>query len=134
LDTKVIDEKFPETSHVIPDKSSLKTRLTIDPTVFTKALGRLAKLSSSKSLKFTVNGKLTLEAFDPDTGSAALTVPTMLNTHVGEDLVVGFNAGYLLEALKRAEAPVVISLSDPLSPARVDREDGRTAVVMPLRV
>ena len=135
LDVRLMDERFPDINKVVPKTKDAKIRLEVDPALFSRALDQLAKVASDKHLKMTVNGKLTIEAFDPDTGSAELTVPTLQSTHTGEDLVVGFNAGYLSEAIKKASGAVTVGLVDPLSPARIDHGgNGRVAVVMPLRV
>jgi len=134
LDARLMDERFPDTEQVIPEKNSQPTKLKLDTKVFTKALTRVAKLSSGQGVKFTVNGSLVLSSQDVDTGSAETEVPVLSNTHAGPDLAAGFNVAFLLDALRKSGDFVELGFSDDLSPMRIDREDGRLAIVMPLRI
>jgi DNA polymerase III sliding clamp (beta) subunit (PCNA family) len=56
------------------------------------------------------------------------------NDHVGEDLVLGVAPAYLIDALGKDVRPVRLNLGGALDPLVVRHDDGRLAVVMPMRV
>ena len=99
----------------------------------TFASGRVARVSSSRLVKMTVNGVVTLSTSDIDLGDAETVVPVISNNHSGEDLVTGYNAAYITDAIANS-AKVTLSMGRCLDPLRVDLPDGRIAVVMPVRV
>jgi len=135
LDARLMDESYPDTKQVVPEKSDQETRLVVETKVFSKALSRVSRLSSEKQVKFVVNGTFTITSHDYDLGQAKTVVPTVENNHEGKDLVIGYNVAYLLDALKTKDEAVELRLSDPLSPVRMDMpEAGRLAVVMPIRI
>lgn len=136
LETRLVDATFPETGRVIPDRADQGTRLVVETKVFSKALERVSRLSTENRVKFVINGTFTIASDDYDLGQAETIVPTVENNHDGaKDLVVGYNATYLLDALKTGDETVELALSDPLGPVRIDmRGAGRLAVVMPLRI
>ena len=133
LTTHLKSDAFPPVDQVIPSLTSLPTRIEVEPKVLAKALGRVARVSSSRLVKMTVNGVVTLSTSDIDLGDAETVVPVLSNSHTGEDLVTGYNAAYLTDAIANSAA-VTLSLCRPLDPLRVDSDGGRIAVVMPVRV
>jgi len=134
LDTKLTEGEFPQVDRVIPNRDSQKTRLPVDTKVFKKALARVSKLSAHTDIKMIVNGTIALSSCDIDLGEAETEVPTIRSSHKGKDLVIGFNGAFLQDALATKAESVELSFSDNLSPLRIDLEDNRRAVVMPLRV
>jgi DNA polymerase III sliding clamp (beta) subunit (PCNA family) len=133
LDTKLVDGVFPPHQQVVPKRESLPTRLTVETRVLTRALSRLDRLSSVKQTVARVNGVLMLTTSDPDLGEAEVVVPTISNTHHGDDFVAAFDRKYLHDAISTEGEAVELGFSAALDPLRVDLEGERMAVIMPMR-
>lgn len=133
LVTHLKSDEFPPVDQVVPALISMPTRIEVEPKVLAKALGRVARVSSSRLVKVTVNGVVTLSTSDIDLGDAETVVPVLSNSHSGEDLITGYNAAYLTDAIADTKA-VTLSMGRCLDPLRVDSDGGRIAVVGPVRV
>jgi len=133
LTTHLKSDIFPPVDQVVPALISMPTRIEVEPKVLAKALGRVARVSSSRMVKMTVNGVVTLSTSDVDLGDAETVVPVISNSHTGEDLITGYNAAYLTDAITNS-AKVTLSMGRCLDPLRVDSDGGRIAIVMPVRV
>jgi DNA polymerase III sliding clamp (beta) subunit (PCNA family) len=134
LSAKIETVDFPAVDQVIPSLGCQSIHLEVEGKVLSKALDRVTKLSSNKAVKVSVNGAVTLSTSDYELGEAETVVPVLANDHSGPDLVTGFCATYIAEALGDRKGTARLSLCGPLDPLRVDLEGGRTAVVMPMRV
>ncbi|TAL73749.1 MAG: DNA polymerase III subunit beta [Rhodanobacter sp.] len=133
--SKLIDGRFPDYEAVIPlgaDKIAV-----LDREVLRGALQRAAILSNEKyrGVKLELSpGKLRLVAHNPEQEEAVEEVEA--ETHV-DDLSVGFNVGYLLDALGALRGEKVkLSLRDAQSSCLIQESDSEDArhVVMPLRL
>lgn len=132
---RLIEGQFPNYRQVIPQGANKKAQ--IGRLEFADALKRVSLLSQGRAhgVRMTLTADtLTLVAEDPEHGDAQETLPM---TYTGEDLTIGFNARYILDALAlMGEPEVVFEMSDDLSPG-VIRPAGNpsfTAVVMPMRI
>jgi DNA polymerase-3 subunit beta len=134
LSAKIEAVDFPTVDQVIPALDRQAIHLEVDGKVLAKALDRVTKLSSNKAVKVSVNGAVTLSTSDYELGEAETVVSTLTNDHSGPDLVTGFCATYIADALGGETGLARLSLGAPLDPLRVDLDGGRTAVVMPMRV
>lgn len=79
-------------------------------------------------------GSLKVTAYNPELGEAE---ETMDAEYSGEEVTIGFNSRYLLDALSPLEADrVVMELKDGLSPGVIKSlgEEGSACVIMPMRV
>lgn len=131
LRTKLVDAQFPPYRQVIPEKST--SRLLVDRVALLDAVKRCA-MGDGKGERLTVNGVLKIASDDGDGRTASATVTTLENSHVGEDLEIGFNPDLLLLAISdKRDKNVVLGFNGPLDPLRVDASD-RVAVVMPMRL
>ena len=135
LTSKLIDGTFPDYNRVIPDGND-KT-MEVDTKLFADAIDRVSAISSEKSravkLKITGDG-LTLSSSSPDSGSATEELEV---SYKGEDLEIGFNAGYLLDITRQIEGPGTrLLLADAASPTILSEVDdtGALYVLMPMRV
>jgi DNA polymerase-3 subunit beta len=132
---RLLDGQFPEYRHVIPD--SLKNKLTLDRKSFTDSLRRISILSSDRTLAVKLRltkGKLQVTTSNPDLGEAREDIPVEFS---GPELVVGFNARYLIDALTSIDSDnVELCLDDDLSPGvlRPAGDAAFTCVVMPMRI
>lgn len=133
--SKLIDGRFPDYEAVIPlgaDKTA-----TINREVLRSALQRAAILSNEKyrGVKLELSpGKLRIVAHNPEQEEAVEEVEC--ETSVA-DLAVGFNVGYLLDALGALRGETVrLSLRDAQSSCLLQEEGSEDArhVIMPLRL
>ncbi len=133
--TKLIDGRFPDYEAVIPlgaDKNAV-----LDREVLRGALQRAAILSNEKyrGVRLELSpGKLRIVAHNPEQEEAVEEVEA--DTQV-TDLAVGFNVGYLLDALSALRGDRArLSLRDAQSSCLVQEQDNEQArhVIMPLRL
>ena len=133
--SKLIDGRFPEYSRVIPSAPS--KAVIADREVLRAALQRTAILANEKYRGIRLALKkntVTLQAHNPEQEEAEEQVEV---NYKGEDLEVGFNVGYLLDALAAVDGTEVeIGVTDGNSSCLV-RAPGATSaryVVMPMRL
>jgi len=133
--SKLIDGRFPDYEAVIP--LGADKRATLDREVLRGALQRAAILSNEKyrgvKLEFSPS-KLRIVAHNPEQEEAVEEVEA--DTGVS-DLTVGFNVGYLLDALAALRGDKArLSLRDAQSSCLVQEDDSEQSchVIMPLRL
>lgn len=133
--SKLIDGRFPDYEAVIPlgaDKQA-----TLERDVLRGALQRAAILSNEKyrGVKLELSpGKLRIVAHNPEQEEAVEELEA--DTTV-QDLAVGFNVGYLLDALAAIRGDRArLNLRDAQSSCLVQEEDNDRSrhVIMPLRL
>jgi DNA polymerase-3 subunit beta len=133
--SKLIDGRFPEYSRVIPAAPSFAIRADRD--VLRQALQRTAILSNEKyrGIRVTVKKNLvTVQAHNPEQEEAEEDIEV---TYDGQDLEVGFNVNYLLDALAAIDGQEVeLGLTDSNSSCLIRSPGNTTAryVVMPMRL
>jgi DNA polymerase-3 subunit beta len=136
--SRLIDGNFPNYEQVIPKENPKKFSLGRDE--FIGALRRVAILSDNVTRQIKVSVKperVELSVSTADIGEAqeALSID-----YSGEELAVGYNATYLLDALKTMESDrIEVQLNTPTSPGvfvPVDqnKEEDLLCLVMPLRL
>ncbi|HEU4623544.1 MAG TPA: DNA polymerase III subunit beta [Steroidobacteraceae bacterium] len=133
--SKLIDGRFPEYGRVIPSNPSKVVEA--DREVLRSALQRTAILSNEKYRGIRLMLKpdlLTLQAHNPEQEEAEDQIEV---SYKGDELEVGFNVNYLLDALSAIDTEKVeIGLTDANSSCLI-RAPGATAaryVVMPMRL
>jgi len=133
--SKLIDGRFPEYSRVIPNNPPrLVTAVRED---LRQALQRAAILSNEKyrGIRFAVKpNTLTIQSHNPEQEEAEEEVEV---TYQGDDLEIGFNVNYLLDALAAVEGPEVqVGLTDGNSSCLISStaDAGSRFVVMPMRL
>jgi DNA polymerase III subunit beta len=133
--SKLIDGRFPEYGRVIPANPN-KT-VEADRDVLRSALQRTAILSNEKyrGIRLVLKSNvLTLQAHNPEQEEAEDQIEVVFD---GDELEVGFNVNYLLDALAAIDSEKVeIGLTDANSSCLI-RQPGTTAaryVVMPMRL
>jgi DNA polymerase-3 subunit beta len=133
--SKLIDGRFPDYEAVIPLGADKK--VSLDREVLRGALQRAAILSNEKyrGVKLELSpGKLKIVAHNPEQEEAVEELEA--DTPVS-DLAVGFNVGYLLDALGALRGEKVrLNLRDAQSSCLVQEDDTDQArhVIMPLRL
>jgi len=133
--SKLIDGRFPEYDRVIPKESS--NELTADKEALRGALQRTAILSNEKyrGIRLIIrNGEIVIQAHNPEQEEAEEALEV---SYSGEDIEIGFNVNYLLDALGAIEGDTVtLSVLDSNSSCLIRQpgnEDSKF-VVMPMRL
>ncbi|HNP15898.1 MAG TPA: DNA polymerase III subunit beta [Terrimesophilobacter sp.] len=135
LAMRLIEGEFPNYRQVIPKEPGRRLSVASEP--FSKALRRVHLLSSqqSHSVKLEVKeGVVAISTRNPDLGEAREELDV---DYAGEEMEIGFNAKYLIEALQALNAKEInLGLQDNLSPVQVRPadDDESLAVVMPMRL
>jgi len=133
--TKLIDGRFPDYTKVVPATQSKAVGL--DRIAFREALARVAILSNEKYRGVRLNladGKLAVSAHNPEQEEASEELDA---DYRGEDLEIGFNVNYLMEAVNAlGSADIKLGLSDANSScviwAPVDMHT--RYIIMPMRL
>ncbi len=133
--SKLIDGRFPEYDRVIPKESS--NELKANRSEFRGALQRTAILSNEKyrGIRLVIRDSgVLLQAHNPEQEEAEEELEV---EYSGEDIEIGFNVNYLLDALGAVEGDdVTLSVQDSNSSCLI-RQPGNedsTFVVMPMRL
>jgi len=135
LTSKLIDGRFPEYSRVIPNNSPRLVKAVRDD--LRQALQRAAILSNEKyrGIRFALKpGALTIQAHNPEQEEAEEEVEVQ---YEGDDIEIGFNVNYLLDALAAVDGnEVTIGLTDGNSSCLITADVDATSrfVVMPMRL
>jgi DNA polymerase-3 subunit beta len=133
--SKLIDGRFPEYSRVIPQNAN--RIIDADRGTLRQSLQRTAILSNEKYRGIRLNikpGVLTLQAHNPEQEEAEDQIEV---TYAGEEIEIGFNVTYLLDALSAIDTERVnIALTDANSSCLITAAtaDGARYVVMPMRL
>ncbi len=134
LIVRLLDADFPDYKQVIPEKTKIKIILKREE--FLEALKRVSILASEKTrgVKFSLLDKnMELSAYNPEIGEAKEEISA---EYKGENLIVGFNSRFILEALDSFESEeVILEMEDANSPAifKPAGDDLHKCVIMPMR-
>jgi hypothetical protein len=132
---KLIDGRFPEYGRVIPANPS--KQVEADREGLRQALQRTAILSNEKYRGVRVNLKsdlITIQAHNPEQEEAEDQVEV---TYKGDEVEIGFNVTYLLDALAAVDSDkVILGLTDGNSSCLVRAAGAASSkyVVMPMRL
>jgi DNA polymerase-3 subunit beta len=133
--SKLIDGRFPEYERVIPKESA--NELKADRGAFQGALQRTAILSNEKyrGIRLVIRDSgVILQAHNPEQEEAEEELEV---EYAGEDIEIGFNVNYLLDALGAVEGDeVTLSVQDSNSSCLIRQpgKDDCKFVVMPMRL
>lgn len=132
--SKLIDGRFPEYRAVIPKGTDRHIR--IDRDAFTRALQRAAILSNEKykGVRLEAAGNsVKIIAHNPQQEEAVEELEANLNF---DELAIGFNVTYLLDALTAIDAEtVLVELKDANSSCLISTDGGNDRhVIMPLKL
>jgi len=135
LTSRLIEGQFPNYEQVLP--RGHPTKMTLPKEVVVAALRRVSVLSEerTKPVKLCLSpGSMKFVASNPELGEAEESVTA---DYSGEEVVIGFNSRYLLDALSPiAGDQVVMELKDGTSPGVVRNVEGDdyVCVIMPMRI
>jgi DNA polymerase-3 subunit beta len=137
MSCRLIDARFPDYKVVIPSDNPY--RLTVNKADFQSALRRVSIFSNKSTNQVALNisgSELQLAAQDVDFSFEGNE--RMKCQYTGEDIVIAFNAKFLIEMLSAADSPDVnLELSTPtkaglIKPSEQDEEEELLMLVMPL--
>ena len=135
LTSKLIDGRFPDYERVIPAEAP--NVITADRDLLRQALQRTGILSNEKYRGVRLElaaGSVTMSANNPDQEEATETVEL---EYQGEEMEIGFNVNYLLEALAAVDSDEVeLHVTDANSSCLIvsPGKDRVKYVVMPMRL
>lgn len=133
--SKLIDGRYPDYHKVIPAGQSIKMRLNAAD--FHKALTRVAILSSDKHRGVRLNADkiVRITAHNPEQEEAQEEIAVL--EYTGQEVEIGFNVGYLIDAMSSLGATeVLLTLNDPSSSCAIRPvgQDYPLYVIMPMRL
>ena len=135
--SKLIDGKFPDYGRVVPDVEQCDKRLSMNRESLRQCLVRASVLSSDKhrTVRLTLgSGIMKVAANNPEQETAEDELEI---EYAGENLDIGFNVSYLIEALATLPSETAdVFLSDASSSCLI-QPHGRSScqfVVMPMRL
>ncbi|MCU7818236.1 MAG: DNA polymerase III subunit beta [gamma proteobacterium symbiont of Lucinoma myriamae] len=135
--TKLIDGRFPDYQRVIPATELCTKNIIADRQVLKQSLSRIAVLSTEKykaaRLEFKENHLIAV-VHNPEQEEAEEHI---VIDYSGEEFTIGFNIGYLVDALNAVkEDQVTLSLTDSNSSCLISglNNDSVKYVVMPMRI
>lgn len=136
---RLLEGPFPKYEQVIPTDND--KHMVVDRSGFIGAMRRVSILSDALTRQVRLHlkrGQLGLSARTADVGEASEELDV---EYSGDDLVVGFNAAYLLEGLRHMDSQsVTVSLKSPVSAGLIEEAEGARdgekymCLVMPLRL
>ncbi len=135
LTSKLIDGRFPDYTQVMP--SSHRNIARIDRLLLREALGRAAILANEKyrGVRLTLSAeKAVINAHNPEQEEAQEEIEV---TYSGEELEIGFNVNYVIEAINGLEGEQVeLGLNDANSSCTLQAPDQPQTryIVMPMRL
>jgi DNA polymerase III subunit beta len=135
MTARVIEGQFPNYEQVLP--KGHPRRLTIHRPSLIATLRRVSVMAEERTrpVKLVLTpGSLKVTAYNPELGEAEESIDV---TYSGEEITIGFNSRYLLDALAPLDADqIVFELKDGLSPGvvRSFEEEGYLCVIMPMRI
>ncbi|WP_433167219.1 DNA polymerase III subunit beta [Kribbella sp. CA-247076] len=140
--SRLIDGEFPKVRSLIPAPSAVTTAVRVETAALVEAVKRVALVAErSTPVRMTfADGTATLDAGSGEEAQASESVEVSLT---GEPVVMGFNAGYLLDGLASIGAPVAhFAFTQPTKPANLtglrspddEPTDASAYILMPMRL
>jgi DNA polymerase III subunit beta len=135
LTSKLVEGTFPSYEQVLP--RSHPRRLLVERELLIGALRRVSVVADDRTrpIRLTLAaGGLRVSASSQELGEAEEVLPAECP---GDELTIGFNARYVLDALGPMEGErVAVELKDPLSPGvfKSATDEDHLCVIMPMRI
>jgi len=134
LSSNLVEGAFPPFEDVIP--KDLDKKVSFSPLSLSSAIRRAALLTNeeSKGVRLSFADKvLTLTSRAPEMGEAEIQLDA--DSYEGDPLEIGFNPGYIIDALKVVDgAEVMIELKAPNKPGVIRTGSDFTYVIMPVNL
>ena len=131
--SRLVEGEFPNYEQVIPKEA--KDKLRVGRENFLLAVKRANILTSqeSQAIKLEIfKDKLVVSKVTPELGESREEVGA---DYKGQDIVIGFNPNYLIEALKNLDKPdAELEVTSPEKPGVIRTGDGYVYVVLPMQI
>jgi DNA polymerase III sliding clamp (beta) subunit (PCNA family) len=102
--------------------------VSVDGKLLRAALKAVAR---GTSVQMTLNGAMQLESYDENLNAHTAKLPLLKECDT--ELLIGFNASYLYDAVNTKSDTVTLQLNGPSDAVMIEDQD-RMAVVMPMRI
>lgn len=135
--SRIINGKFPDYNPILPKEENFKYKIFVTKRILSDALNRADLLSRDNNniIKLNVESDgLMLHAHSPEIGNIEEKIPA---TVIGDEVLIGYNVKYILDALKVIESETVaLKLTGPLTPGIIvpEEEDNYTYLLLPVRI
>lgn len=131
--TRAIDGAYPDTNRLIP--TDFVTKITLDKLEFTNSINRSSFIKEDNVwvIKLTTQDSvLVLETNAQGVGS---TYDEIVTVKEGDDIIIGLNGNYLLDALKAMEDfSVTINFAGDLKPLTISDNSDQVQLLLPVRM
>jgi DNA polymerase-3 subunit beta len=134
--SRVIDGQFPNYKQVIPKE--YQNVVTVQTDRFLNSLRRAMIFTQEPSNRVILHfsgEKLIIEARTPDLGEAEEEIP--VESDLKENISIGINAQFLLEALREMESnTVAVGITGQMSPLTITPDNNKSyiSVIMPIKI
>lgn len=134
LASNLVEGSFPNYDDVIPKDQDKKAAFNRETLMSGVRRAALLTNEESRGVRFALdNDNLNLSSRAPEMGEAEIKVP--LSTYNGEPITIGFNPGFITEALKViADEDVTFELKAPNKPGLLRAGPDFLYVVMPVNL
>ena len=135
LAIRVIDEEFPNYKQAIPEE--IKNKAIINRLRFLNSLKRISVIAEERLKAINLSfGNDLLEVFtiNPVFGEGREIIPI---TYKGENIKLGFNAGYLIDSISAIDGEeVIVKIKDKDSPVIITplNNNKYTCIIMPMEI
>ncbi|WP_328522592.1 DNA polymerase III subunit beta [Kribbella sp. NBC_00359] len=117
--SRLIDGDFPKVRSLIPAEGAIASAVTVDTAALLEAVKRVA-LVAERTAPVRITFADGMAALDAGNGEEAQASESVEATLIGEPVVAGFNAGYLLDGLASLGAPIAhFAFTQPTKPANL---------------
>ena len=133
---RLIEGQYPNYKKLIPEK--FKKSLALDRESFQTSLKRVSLLSHEKSKGILM--KIDSDTMEISSKNESGHAKEQISVgYKGEELEVGFNSKYILEALssfEEGDSQIYFDIQDDMSPGLIHSENDKNykCVVMPMRI
>lgn len=135
--SRIINGQFPDYNPIIPKEDAFKYKIFVNKKTLLEGLNRANLLSRDNNNIIKLNLEddgIMLHANSPEVGNIDEKIPA---TVVGDELLVGYNVKYILDALKVIDSETVtIKLTGALTPGIIvpEDEENYTYLLLPVRI
>ena len=135
--SRIINGQFPDYNPIMPKEENFKYKIFVNKRNLLDALNRANLLSRDNNNIIRLNLEndgMMMHATSPEVGNIEEKIPA---TVVGEELLIGYNVKYILDALKVIDSETVaIKLTGPLTPGIIvpEEEENYTYLLLPVRI
>lgn len=132
MTSSLLEGNYPDYNELLSKQTDMT--VTYKGSDFLRVLeGALPLTTKGNGITLTIDGQIEIKSQNPDLGHYEWHIPCESNCNDKKEFVIGFNAGYLIDAIRAytmKDDKVIMGFGDSLSPCRINTK----AVVMPVRV